>query len=81
MEDTTEVKYGLIDVKRAVSENRKVYLSHVQFGRVWYKTQFGEAFYIPFEEIGSTLFPQVDKAVLYMRYMNSWNKSIPKEAA
>ena len=64
----------MIDVKRAVSENRKVYFLKYYDGNLWYETDFEEIFPVPISDIGTATFLNEDKAVLFMRYMNAWNK-------
>lgn len=66
----------MIDIKRAVSENRKVTLTHVHAGSIWYETEFGEAFPVPISDMGEATFHAEEKALLLMRYMRKWNKTL-----
>ena len=63
----------MIDVKRAVSESRRVTMTHVHAGNMWYKTEFGETFPVPIEDMGEATFHCDEKALLLMRYMRKWN--------
>lgn len=65
----------MIDIKRAVTQGRKVTLQFFQNRDLWYMTEFGELFPVPTAEAGSAKFPAVDKASLYMRYMRKWNET------
>jgi hypothetical protein len=64
----------MIDVKRAVSENRRVEFTRYFDGQLWYKTEYNEEFPVPISDIGTATFLANDKAILFMRYMNKWNK-------
>ncbi len=64
----------MIDIKRAVSDSRRVTLTHVHAGNIWYKTEFDEAFPVPIEDMGEATFHADEKALLLMRYMRAFNK-------
>lgn len=66
----------MIDVKRAVSEKRTVSFMYYFDGDLWYQTEFDETFPVPVSDIGNATFLNKDKAILFMRYMNRWNKEL-----
>ena len=63
----------MIDIKRAVSNQRKVTFSHAHAGNLFYRTEFGETFPVPFDDMGEATFNHEDKAILFMRYMRKFN--------
>ena len=63
----------MIDIKRAVSENRRVFFRYYRDGALWYNTEFNELFPVPVEDVGNATFLAEDKAILFMRYMRKWN--------
>ena len=65
-----------IDIKRAVSENRKVHFKFYQSSELWYQTEFDEVFTVPISDTGTGIFQNEDKAILFMRYMRKWNESL-----
>ena len=65
-----------IDVKRAVSDSRRVTFEFYRDSQLWYKTEFDEVFPVPIEDIGNATFLSEDKAIFFMRYMNKYNKSL-----
>lgn len=69
----------IIDVKRAVSDNRLVYFSHYRDGELWYETAFGEIFPVPIDDVGNAVLTKEDKALLFMRYMRRWNSAVNDE--
>jgi hypothetical protein len=64
----------VIDIKRAVTENRKVKFSYYREGVLYYKTEFDELFPVPITDTGNAVFKDEDKAILFMRWMRLWNK-------
>ena len=68
-----QVKPQKIDIKRAVSEQRKVQFVHYRDGDLYYKTEFGELFAVPISDVGNATFLAEDKAILFMRYMRKHN--------
>lgn len=70
----------MIDIKRAVSENRQATLTHVHAGNIWYTTEFNESFPVPISDIGEATFSATEKALLLMRYMRKWNKELAATA-
>ena len=64
-----------IDIKRAVSQDRKVQFEFYRNGLFWYKTEFRELFSVPLEELGTAALNREEKALLFMRYMRKWNES------
>lgn len=65
-----------IDIKRAVTHNRIVTFTYYRDGSLWYITEFNELFSVPISDIGNATFNRKEKAVLFMRYMRLWNKSL-----
>lgn len=63
----------MIDIKRAVTENRRATMTHVHAGNIWYKTEFDETFPVPISDMGEATFHADEKALLLMRYMRKWN--------
>lgn len=66
----------MIDIKRAVMQNRTVHLDYYRDGALWYRTEFGEIFPVPVEDVGTATFNGVEKASLLMRWMRKWNQKI-----
>lgn len=69
----------MIDIKRAVSENRVARFQFYRDGSLWYSTEFGEEFPVPISDIGTATFPRNEKALLLMRYMRKWNQTLATE--
>lgn len=63
----------MIDIKRAVTDNRVVNFVYYRDGSLWYNTEFDEIFPVPVDDIGTATFNAQDKALLFMRYMRKWN--------
>lgn len=66
----------MIDIKRAVSDNRIVTFKYYRDGSLWYETEFNELFSVPIEDIGNATFNKEEKAILLMRYMRKFNASL-----
>jgi len=66
----------MIDIKRAVEKARVVRFEYYRDGALWYMTEFDELFPVPIEDIGNATFLHLDKAMLFMRYMRKYNKSL-----
>lgn len=66
----------MLDIKRAVSDNRLVTFKYYRDGSLWYETEFGELFPVPVEDIGNATFNKAEKAILLMRYMRKFNASL-----
>lgn len=66
----------MIDIKRAVSEDRKVRFQYYRDGSLWYQTAFFEIFPVPIDDIGNATFLNEDKAILFMRYMRKFNEKL-----
>ena len=63
-------------VKDMVSNQRKVRFTRYFDGAVWYTTENGFEFPVPISDLGNaTLLPE-DKAILFMRYINSHLKML-----
>lgn len=67
---------GEIDIKRAVSENRRVKFDFYRAGFLYYQTEFGELFSVPIDDIGDATFDRDEKAIMLMRYMRKWNEAL-----
>lgn len=67
---------GEIDIKRAVSENRRVQFDFYRAGMLYYQTEFGELFSVPIDDVGDATFNQNEKAIMLMRYMRKWNENL-----
>lgn len=65
-----------IDIKRAVSENRKATFSYYRDGSLWYVTEFDELFSVP---IGNATFNRQEKAIFLIKYMRKWNEQLDNE--
>lgn len=66
----------MIDIKRAVSENRTASFRYYRDSSLWYETAFGEIFSVPISDIGNATFNREEKALLLMRYMRKFNESL-----
>lgn len=69
----------MIDIKRAVSENRMVKFAYYRDEELWYVTEFDEKFPVPISDIGNAIFLAEDKALLFMRYMRKWNNHLSSQ--
>ena len=67
---------GTINIKKAVSNDRKVSFVYYRDGELWYKTEDDELFPVPISDIGNATFLATDKAMLFMRYMRKWNDKV-----
>ena len=67
---------GKIDIKRAVSENRRVQFDFYRAGLLYYQTEFDEIFSVPIDDVGDATFNQNEKAIMLMRYMRKWNEAL-----
>jgi hypothetical protein len=72
---------GRIDIKRAVSDNRRVHFDFYRAGLLYYKTEFGEHFSVPITDVGDATFNYDEKAIMLMRYMRKWNEALDSNAA
>ena len=66
----------MLDIKRAVSDNRLVTFKYYRDRSLWYETENGELFPVPVGDIGNATFNRVEKAILLMRYMRKFNESV-----
>ena len=69
----------MINVKDAVVDNKLVTFKYYRDGSLWYETENFEIFPVPVSDIGNATFHYQDKAILFMRYMNAFNKSLGVE--
>lgn len=72
------VSAGSIDIKRAVKG--MVRITSVRKGEIWYQTQHGEIFSVPFADMEDASFNAEEKGMLLMRYMRKWNKALEDES-
>ena len=70
---------GIIDIKRAVTDNRVVRFVHYHNSELWYVTEFDEAFPVPISDLGSATAVSEEKALLFMRYMRKWNTRLEEQ--
>lgn len=70
------MKQGMIDIKRAISENRRVIFDFYRAGLLYYTTEFDEVFSVPIDDVGDATFNYNEKAIMLMRYMRKWNESL-----
>ncbi len=70
------MKQGMIDIKRAVSENRRVSFDFYRAGLLYYTTEFNEIFSVPVDDVGDATFNSNEKAIMLMRYMRKWNEAL-----
>jgi hypothetical protein len=70
----------MLDIKRAVSDNKIVRFEYYRDGSLWYKTEHDELFSVPIEDIGNATFNREEKAILLMRYMRIFNAMLKKDA-
>ena len=66
----------MVDIKRAVSDNRIVTFKYYRDGSLWYETEFDELFSVRIHDIGNANFNREEKALLLMRYMRIFNASL-----
>lgn len=57
------------DLKEMVKDGRKVMFTHYKNNELWYLTETDFAFPVPIYDIGDATFLNVDKAMLFMRYI------------
>ena len=75
-EAAARMTFGKIDIKRAVTEEKRAYFRYCANGELWYVTKHDEAFPVPVSDIGTAQFRINEKALLLMRYMRKWNKAL-----
>ena len=73
------LKQGKIDIKRAVSEKRRVTFNFYRAGYLYYTTEFDEIFSVPISDTGDASFNANEKAIMLMRYMRKWNEGLEDE--
>ena len=57
----------------------KVKFVYFRDNQLFYKTESGLIFPVPVEDIGQATFMAEDKAILFMRYMRKFLKSLEEE--
>jgi hypothetical protein len=65
----------MFDVKSHVKD-RKVRFVRAHAGSLWYVTELGFEFPVPFEEMGTATFAAEEKAMLFMRYVRRHAKNV-----
>ncbi len=48
-------------------------------GSLWYKTETDVLFPVPISDIGNATFLASDKAILFMRYIKAWLKTLENQ--
>ena len=71
---------GKIDIKRAVTDDKRVYFRYYADGSLWYETEHNELFPVAIDDLGTATLWLNEKALLLMRYMRMWNKEIENSA-
>lgn len=61
----------MINIKEAVKYNVK--FDHYREGVMYYKTQQGDIFGVPLDDVGNATLGNVEKGILMMRYMRKHN--------
>lgn len=69
----------MINIKEAVTNNNKVYFEYYRDSALWYRTEFGDIFPVPIDDVGNATFKNEDKALLFMRYMRKYNESLKSD--
>lgn len=65
-----------IDIKRAVSDGKRVTFSYCRNAMLYFTTEFDETFPVDISDMGESTFNADEKAILLMRYMRQFNKSL-----
>ena len=68
-----------MSIKEMVKGNKKVYFEFARKGELWYKTECGFVFPVPFSDMGDGTFNKEDKAMFFMRYIRKQLDAIKKE--
>lgn len=68
----------MYNLKEMVSSGKMVNFSYYRDGALWYLTETGFLFPVPVEDIGNATFKNVDKAILFMRYIRKHIDSLTK---
>jgi len=58
-----------MNIKNMVMGGKTVSFIHFVNNELWYKTECGFEFPVPIEDAGNATFLNVDKAILFMRYI------------
>ena len=66
----------LIDIPRAIAQERKITFSHANNWRLYYDTVFGEQFSIPIWKIQSGDIPRIAKAADWVSHMVYHNDQV-----
>ncbi len=75
LERGNEMSY---DLKDMVKDGRKVMFTHFKNNELWYVTETNFAFPVPIYDIGDATFLNVDKAILFLRYIRQHIKLLEK---
>lgn len=79
MEEIREEINGRIDIKRAVTGDKRVTFEYFRDNALWYRTEDLEIFPVPITDIGTATFKRSDKAILFMRWMRKYNEKLQGE--
>ena len=52
-----------------VKDGKKVHFAYYHDKNLWYKTECGFNFPVPIDDVGTAIFLDEDKAMLFMRYI------------
>jgi hypothetical protein len=66
-------------IKEMVKGNKQVTLEFARKGELWYKTECGFMFPVPFDDMGDGTFNKQDKAMMLMRYIRKQLEAVNKE--
>jgi len=70
-----------MNIKEMVKDNKRVTFEFARKGELWYKTESGFMFPVPFDDMGDGTFQKEDKAMMFMRYIRKQIECINKENA
>jgi hypothetical protein len=57
------------DIKNMVKDGKTVTFIYARHGELWYQTECGFIFAVPFNDMGEATFLAKDKAMMFMRYI------------
>jgi hypothetical protein len=66
----------MFEIKDHIRDGRRVRFVRANAGNLWYVTELGFEFPVPFEDMGNATFLAEDKAMLFMRYIRKHSQAI-----
>lgn len=66
----------MLTVAQMVKDNKRVDFIFYKDQSLWYKTECNFVFPVPLSEIGNTMFPANEKAIVFMRYIRKHHESV-----